>query len=161
MEIRKIKEQEMPEALDLTWRTFLEFEAPDYTEEGIKEFKKSIDDKNWIAARDFWGAFENEKLLGFIATKEYNHIALFFVDGVYHKQGIGKQLFNKICELNETGTYTVNSSPYARGVYEHLGFEYTDSEQCVNGLRFYPMKNDSILEYKDSLKNNNFIKKIK
>ena len=149
MEIRKIKDEEMPMALDLTWRTFLEFEAPDYTEEGIEEFRKSIYDKEWLAARDFWGAFDNEKLLGLIATKNYNHIALFFVDGKYHKQGIGRSLFNKICELNETGFYTVNSSPYAKGVYEHFGFEYTDSEQCVNGLRFYPMKNDKILESRE------------
>ena len=149
MEIRKIKDEEMPMALDLTWKTFLEFEAPDYTEEGIEEFRKSIYNKEWLSARDFWGAFDNEKLLGLIATKNYNHIALFFVDGKHHKQGIGRSLFNKICELNETGFYTVNSSPYAKGVYEHLGFEYTDSEQCVNGLRFYPMKNDKILEYRE------------
>ena len=112
-------------------------------------FRKSIYNKEWLSARDFWGAFDNEKLLGLIATKNYNHIALFFVDGKYHKQGIGRSLFNKICELNETGFYTVNSSPYAKGVYEHFGFEYTDSEQCVNGLRFYPMKNDKILEYRE------------
>ena len=149
MEIRKIKDEEMPMALDLTWRTFLEFEAPDYTEEGIEEFRKSIYDEEWLSARDFWGAFDGSKLLGLIATKNYDHIALFFVDGKYHKNGIGRSLFNKICELNETGFYTVNSSPYARGVYEHLGFEYTDSEQCVNGLRFYPMKNDRILEYRE------------
>ena len=65
-------------AIDLVWKVFLEYEAPDYTEEGIKEFKKAIDDKNWISERDFWGAFENEELLGIIATKNYNHIALFF-----------------------------------------------------------------------------------
>ncbi len=153
MEIRKIKEDEMPKVLDLTWRTFLEYEAPDYTEEGIKEFKKAIDDKNWISERDFWGAFENEKLLGIIATKNYNHIALFFVDGKFHKRGIGRALFDKICELNTAGYYTVNSSPYAKGVYEHLGFEYTDSEQSVNGLKFYPMKNDKILEYIQIKKN--------
>lgn len=153
MEIRKIKEEEMPEALDLTWRTFLEFESPDYTEEGIIEFKKSINDTNWIKDRDFWGAFDNEKLLGLIATKDYNHISLFFVDGKYHRQGIGRTLFNKICNLNTTGTYTVNSSPYAKEIYEHLGFEYTSSEQCVNGLRFYPMKNDKILKY-TNIKNN-------
>ena len=149
MEIRKIREDEMSDALDLVWRTFLEFEAPDYSEEGIEEFRKSIYNKEWLSARDFWGAFDNEKLLGLIATRNYNHIALFFVDGKHHKQGIGRKLFNKICELNESGFYTVNSSPYAKGVYEHLGFECTDSEQCVNGLRFYPMKNDKILEYRE------------
>ncbi len=51
MEIREIKESEMSKALDLTWKTFLEFEAPDYTEEGVKEFKKNIDNKEWISDR--------------------------------------------------------------------------------------------------------------
>ena len=92
-------------------------------------------------------------MLGIIATKNYNHIALFFVDGKFHKRGIGRALFDKICELNTAGYYTVNSSPYAKGVYEHLGFEYTDSEQSVNGLKFYPMKNDKILEYIQIKKN--------
>jgi len=33
-----------------------------------------------------------------------------------------------------------NSSPYAVEIYRHLGFEPTDTEQAVNGLRFIPMK---------------------
>lgn len=41
MEIRKIKENELTNALDLVWRVFLEYEAPDYSEEGIQEFKRS------------------------------------------------------------------------------------------------------------------------
>lgn len=32
-----------------------------------------------------------------------------------------------------------------------MNIEYTDSRQCVNGLIFYPMKNDKILKYKNSL----------
>ena len=43
----------MKEALSLVWRVFLEYEAPDYTEEGINEFKKTIDDVSWVNARDF------------------------------------------------------------------------------------------------------------
>ncbi len=145
MEIRKINENEMNVALKLVWETFLEFEAPDYTEEGIKEFKKTIDDNNWIKERDFLGAFDNNELLGVIATKDYNHISLFFVDGKHHRKGIGKQLFYTICDLNTCGYYTVNSSSYAHDVYKHLGFIDTDKEQTINGLRFYPMINDNIL----------------
>lgn len=141
MEIRKIKGYEMREALELVWRTFLKFEAPDYTEDGIAEFLKTINDKDWIEKREFFGAFDNGKILGVIATKDRNHIALFFVDGKYHKQGIGKKLYNKILENNKDGFFTVNSSPYAKDVYKHLGFEYTADMQVINGLKFYPMKN--------------------
>ena len=59
MEIRKINENEMKIALDLIWKTFLVYEAPDYTEEGVKEFKKCIDDHEWIKSRKFIVAFEN------------------------------------------------------------------------------------------------------
>ena len=141
LEIRKILKEEMKEALELVWRVFLEYEAPDYTEEGIKEFKKTIDDVSWVEARDFYGAFdESNKLLGVIATRDSNHIALFFVEGKYHKQGIGRKLYNMVESLNNSGFITVNSSPYAHEIYKHLGFFDTDLEQCINGLRFYPMK---------------------
>ena len=144
MDIREIKDTEMKETIELIWRVFLEYEAPDYSDEGIKEFKKAIDDEEWIKQRKFYGAFEEDKILGMIATKDCNHIALFFVDGNYHRQGIGKKLFEKVCELNKDGFFTVNSSPYAKEVYEHLGFEYTDTEQCVNGLKYYPMRKNNI-----------------
>lgn len=141
--IRKIKKEEMTEALKLVWNVFLEYEAPDYTEEGIKEFKKCIDDKEWVEARDFYGAFDEEnKIVGVIATKDLSHIALFFVDGNYHRQGIGRKLYDKVKLLNENNFFTVNSSPYAHEVYKHLGFIDTNEEQCVNGLKFYPMKID-------------------
>ena len=121
---------------------FFVFEnVPDYTEEGIKEFKKTIDDVSWIEARDFYGAYdESNKILGVIATKDVTHIALFFVDGKYHKQGIGKKLYYKVESLNNNEFFTVNSSPYAHEVYKHLGFIDTDKEQSIKGLRFYPMK---------------------
>lgn len=44
LEIRIILKEEMEEALDLVWKVFLEYEAPDYTEEGIMEFKRTIND---------------------------------------------------------------------------------------------------------------------
>lgn len=141
LEIRKILKEEMEEAIKLVWKVFLEYEAPDYSEEGIREFKKCIDNNTWINERDFYGAYdEKNNVLGVIATKDITHIALFFVDRKYHKQGIGRKLYNKIKSLNNNGFFTVNSSPYAHEVYKHLGFIDTDIEQCVNGLRFYPMK---------------------
>ena len=141
LKIKRILNEEMKRALDLVWKVFLEYEAPDYTEEGIKEFKKTIDDTDWIRARDFYGAYdENGKIIGVIATKDTTHIALFFVDGNYHKQGIGRKLYDKIKKKKKKGFFTVNSSPYAHEVYKHLGFVDINTEQCVNGLTFYPMK---------------------
>ena len=140
LEIREVKKEELKDVIELIWKTFLEYEAPDYTEEGIKEFEKTINDKKWIEDRKFFGAFEDDKIVGVIAIKNDNHIALFFVDGKYHRRGIGKSLYNEIKKNNKTGFFTVNSSPYAHEVYKHLGFYDLDGEQTVNGLRFFPMK---------------------
>ena len=142
--IRQIQEDEIKNAIELVWRTFLEYEAPDYTEVGINEFKKAIDDKEWVNSRCFIGAFDGNEIVGVIATKDKCHIALFFVDGRYHRQGIGRRLYNYVCNENEQGYFTVNSSPYAHEVYKHLGFVDTVGKQSINGLIFYPMRNDNI-----------------
>lgn len=140
MVIKKIPQEDMKKAIELVWRVFIEFEAPDYTEEGIKEFRKTILDEKWVKERVFFGAYE-EELLGVIATKDGTHIALLFVEGKHHKKGIGKKLFQTVKELNTSHFFTVNSSPYAHEVYKHLGFvDTTKEEQVVNGLRFYPMR---------------------
>lgn len=135
--IKKLNKKETESALDLAWKVFLEYEAPDYAQEGVNEFYKSIHDENYLSMLSIYGAFFKEELAGVIATRNNGkHIALFFVDGKYHRQGIGKQLFRMV----QTEMMTVNSSPYAVPVYEKLGFHATGSEQTVNGLRFTPME---------------------
>lgn len=136
--IKKLEtEEEIDRALKLVWRVFQQYEAPDYTPEGTQEFYNSITDESWVARLAVYGAFVNEELVGVIATRnEGKHIALFFVDGSFHRQGIGRQLFQTV----RTDGMTVNSSPFAVEVYHRLGFKDTDKEQTVNGLRFTPMK---------------------
>ena len=137
LSIRKLNKKEIESALNMVWKVFLEYEAPDYTQEGIDEFYKSIHDENYLSMLSVYGAFSNGELVGVIATRNNGkHIALFFVEGRYHCQGIGKQLFQTV----RTDKMTVNSSPYAVPVYMKLGFESVDTEQSVNGLRFIPME---------------------
>lgn len=99
-----------------------------------------------------FGAFKNDILVGVIATRsEGTHIALFFVDGKYHRQGIGKKLFQTVLSNNSSGKMTVNSSPYAVPIYHKLGFCDTDKEQVVNGLRFTPLFAINVVLNNDSL----------
>ena len=42
---KKIDEIQLTNAIDLIWSTFLQFEAPNYSEEGIQSFKDFIDNK--------------------------------------------------------------------------------------------------------------------
>lgn len=76
VKIRKILKEEMEEALQLVWTVFLEFEAPDYTEEGIMEFKRTIDNKQWVEDRDFYGAYKDNKIIGVIAR--HNSYCIIF-----------------------------------------------------------------------------------
>ena len=139
--IRKLNANEIENALDLTWRVFVEYEAPDYTREGVDEFYKSIHDESFVSKLDFYGAFHISCMIGVIAARnEGSHIALFFVDGKYHRQGIGKSLFEYLRANCNCNKMTVNSSPYAIEIYRRLGFKETDTEQVVNGLRFTPME---------------------
>lgn len=128
-------------ALSLVWDVFLEFEAPEYSEAGVNEFYKSIHDKAYLQQICMYGAFLDDKLVGVIAARnEKSHIALFFVDGKYHRQGIGRKLFEVTKANCNSDKMTVNSSPYAVSIYAKLGFCQTDKEQVVNGIRFTPME---------------------
>ncbi|MPM78213.1 hypothetical protein SDC9_125224 [bioreactor metagenome] len=140
MQIRLIIKSEISEALKLAWNTFMKYEAPEYSDEGIKTFKSFIEDKNEVEKLIIYGAFDGGKIVGILATKnDGKHISLFFVDGSRHKQGIGKCLFQEMLKNNSADRITVNSSPYAVDIYNHLGFTPVKEEQLTNGIRYTPM----------------------
>jgi len=142
IKIRKLTESDLPNALELAWRVFSEFEAPDYSAEGVAEFKKYIavhafSDKVKKGEIEIFGAFDRERIVGVIAMREPPHISLLFVAKAYHRRGIARRLFNAV---NTKGNdITVNSSPYAVEAYKRLGFIPTNTEQTLNGIRFIPM----------------------
>lgn len=141
MEIKEIEKDQIPKAIDLIWTTFLQFEAPDYSDEGIQSFKDFIENKEIINTLEFWGAYDNQKLKGVIATNENRkHICCFFVEAQYQRQGIGRKLWEYLLENSQKEVITVNSSPYAVPVYHKLGFVDTNTEQLSDGMRYTPMK---------------------
>lgn len=138
MDIQKIEGTQITDAIDLIWTTFLQFEAPDYSEEGIQSFKDFIENKDIISPLEFWGgAYDGHVLKGVIATNENRkHICCFFVKADYHRQGIGKKLWNHLLENSNSEVITVNSSPYAVPVYHRLGFVETETVQFSDGMRY-------------------------
>lgn len=140
MVIRKIKEAEVPEAIQLVLSVFMEFEAPEYSKEGILHFQEFVHKSDISKELELYGAFHRNKIVGVIATrKEGKHISLFFVNSDYHKQGIGRKLFEIVKKNCKGEVLTVNSSPFAVPIYKHLGFMATDTEQIEDGIRFTPM----------------------
>ena len=87
MEIRTIDNEQTADAVALIWTTFLQFEAPDYSDEGIQSFRNFIEDKAILKSLEFFGACENEELKGIIATNDNRkHICCFFVKAQYRRQ---------------------------------------------------------------------------
>ena len=89
--------------LQLIWDVFEEFEAYQYSTEGVREFQNYIEYSYIKRLLDnsemmMWGCFHNGKIIGVIATKQSNHISLLFVDKNYHRQGVARALYQKFIE---------------------------------------------------------------
>ncbi len=139
-EVRSLAEGEYSAALELAWSVFSAYEAPGYSPEGVEEFHKCLHDDAYLHGIVYYGAFDGEKIIGMLGIrKEAGHFCFFFVDGCYHRMGIGTRLFYRMREDFAGKTMSVNSSLYAVPFYQSLGFTATDCEQTVNGIRFMPM----------------------
>ncbi len=99
MEILQITNKDLTDVTKMVTNVFMEFEAPDYSEEGVKTFfDTAINNPDFMNNLAIYGAYIKEELVGVIATRsEGNHIALFFVDGAHHRQSIGRKLFEMVC----------------------------------------------------------------
>ena len=141
MIVRQIGAGELAPAIQLIWNTFLQFEGPDYSSEGICAFQSFIENHEIVSTLEFFGAYESGQLRGVLATDaNRQHICCFFVDASFHRQGIGRKLWEFLLANSPHGEFTVNSSPYAVPVYHKLGFVDMDVEQVADGMRFTPMK---------------------
>lgn len=139
-QIRRLSEDERPAALDLAWRVFSEYESPDYSPEGTEEFRKCLHDEAYLHGLEYYGAFDGTKLIGEIAIRpDKRHICFFFVDGNYHRLGIGTRMFRHLPAETLNESITLNSSPYGLPFYHAIGFEPAGEEQTVNGILFTPM----------------------
>ncbi|MGN0496268.1 MAG: GNAT family N-acetyltransferase [Lachnospiraceae bacterium] len=137
--VRRLNADEIKIATDLIWEVFLQFEAPEYSKEGIDFFRGSLDDEERNRKLKYYGAFEGKELIGTLCMREPQHIGGFFVKAQHQQKGVGRALFEAMRKDYEKQEFTVHSSPYGVKIYECLGFQATDEEQLVNGLRFTPM----------------------
>lgn len=140
MEIKQLDNSRYQDAIALSLKVFTECGSDDFNAEGLETFKSFIYNDKLVNELVIFGAFENDMLVGILATKENgSHISLFFVDPTYHRKGIGRKLFEFIRINQRAKRITVNSSSYAVKFYERLGFFKTAEKQESNGMRYTPM----------------------
>ena len=141
MEIRQVGPSEIDAAVALILEVFLQFDAPDDSEEGIRSFREFVDEEAIRRTLLFFGAFEQREMEGVIVTNDVkDHICCFFVKAGYQRQGIGKKLWNYVLDHSNQTVFTVHASPYAVPIYHRLGFVDTDTEQLTDGMKYTPMK---------------------
>ena len=138
--VRRLPPELLPAACDLAWQVFCRFEAPEYSQEGIAELQRTLENMEALRHMPFYGAFHAGELVGVLAMRQVQHISLFFVKEAWHRQGVGRLLFDAMRRDYTDQVFTVNSSTYAVEVYRHLGFVPTDTEQLTNGIRYTPMR---------------------
>lgn len=143
---QEITRDQIPAALTLVKEVFWQFEAPQYSEEGIKEFlsfiaRQEIEDKINKKKMRIWVCLRNEEIVGVLAASA-NHINLLFVKAEYHRQGIAKKLLEILIDHTTADYLSVNSSPYGIMAYQKMGFIAETPEQTVKGIRFTAMKRD-------------------
>lgn len=149
--IRKIKSEEVSDALALAFEVFMQFEAPDYKPQGVETFRKDIIenaefiDKCRKGICPIYAAFHDGNMVGIIGMRNKSHINLVFTKSEYHRKGIATSIFKYLLsEVKKNSPQvkeiTLNSSPYGRSFYLHLGFVPLSEEQEIDGIRFTPMK---------------------
>ncbi len=154
--IRKAKEEDWDDAMAVAWKTFVKFEADDYTKEGVRSFFDFVTDPilQRMFLNDAYHMFVAEdegKIIGMITLRNDTHISLLFVDEQYHKQGVGSSLmqamWNFVAKEKNEDFITVNAAPYGVEFYHKLGFLDLGPEESKSGIRYTPMKR-SLIDYK-------------
>lgn len=147
--IRWAKVEDWEPMMKMVWRTFLRFEAKDYTDEGIHSFLDFITDEKLFHSflrgdYQVMVATDRENIVGMASVRNRNHLSLLFVDEPYHRKGIGRRLLDRFCEYlqKEEGEpyMSVKAAPYAVQFYEKLGFDVVSPEEQVGGIRVTSME---------------------
>lgn len=145
--IHRAEENEWQEAMNLAWRTFLRYEAGDYSNEGIRNFHDFVNDQRLFylfqnGKYELYVATSQGKIIGMISKRDEKHISLLFVDSAYHRKGIGRALITYLADrLSQKGiqNMTVNAAPYGIAFYHRVGFQDTGEEVEKEGIRYTPM----------------------
>lgn len=147
-EIRWAHENEWAPAMKMIWRTFLEYDGKDYTEEGIRNFFDFITDDDLYVSflqgnYQMMVALSGGEVIGAGSIRSRNHLSLLFVDGAYHRRGIGSAIMTRLCDYlqQEAGEryISLKAAPYAVGFYRKLGFTTVRPEEEISGIRVTSM----------------------
>ena len=146
---RKFRDTDVRDVALLMTRVYKEFNSDEATPEKIQEFYDYIDprknsDKELlkkIKRPIFFVALDDKKIIGIISGT-LDRTTSLFVEGKYHKQGIGKRLFEFFQnEAMKKGSKSikVRASLLATSFYQKMGFKKTTGRRTFRGMAIHPM----------------------
>ena len=147
--IRKAVMADWEKTINMVWRTFLKFDAKDYSTQGIDSFRDFLSDPLLrrmflLGTYNMYVATCQNKIVGMVSLRDENHISLLFVDEAYHKRGIGRDLIGVIGDFvkEEYGKkeITVNAAPYGLEFYKKIGFTSVTPLMENDGITYTTMK---------------------
>jgi GNAT superfamily N-acetyltransferase len=148
MLIRPIESTDIPAAARLLRELAREFIVHESSREEACTFLRENDEdgiRAYVAAGHVYHvACVGGELAGFVAVRDGSHLFHLFVAKCWQRQGVARQLWAVAREAalaaGNPGIFTVNSSKFARSLYESFGFVPTAPLQCKNGIWFHPMQ---------------------
>ncbi len=149
LEVRAAYQSEWNSAIALAWNTFLKYDAPDYSPEGIRNFHDFIVDDELYhmflqGSYPMFVALIDGKIRGMITMRGMGHISLLFVEQAFQGRGLGRALVEAMGRYLKEELHleqmTVNASPYGVPFYHRVGFRDLESETEKGGIRYTPME---------------------
>ncbi|WP_104400598.1 GNAT family N-acetyltransferase [Vibrio penaeicida] len=143
MDIKTIEETDIKAAVELVEKVASSDILPHFSEKGrltfiskvLPDLKTAFDRSKFHSVK----AVDNGKLIGFGALREGSYITHLFVDKELQRSGVGKKLLQHLLAHSKKDCVRLKASVNAVSFYESQGFEATDSESEVSGIRFVPM----------------------
>lgn len=133
----------MAEASQLIEQVSNKYTLDDFTERGYQNFKSKVLNEGMVKNLEdgfmYWGAFEEEVMVGLIAIKLPAHLYNLFVHTDYQKKGIATRLWQHMLSHLNPESLTLFSSSHAIGLYQKLGFEKSGEKIDNDEIICYPM----------------------
>ena len=150
IKIRKFRIGDTKKTTNLISSVFGKFNSREGSKEAVQKYINFYDPKksnieriknNFIKSPIFFIAVNEGKIVGAIRGAG-DRIINLFVDGEYHKQGIGKKLVEKFeKEAKNCGSkrIKIRASLFAVKFYEKIGYKKTTGIRLFGGLKIQPM----------------------
>ncbi len=149
VKIKKFKQSYTISVANLISNTFAKYNNKEGKKSAIKWYINIYNSKNnlekiktnFSKSEIFYIATYKDKVIGVIRGNK-NRVVNLFVNGRYHKKGVGKRLllkFENECKKNGSKKINIRASLYAIEFYKKQGYKKTTGVRNMRGINIQPM----------------------